>query len=133
MFSFDQSGLAGQITDPPETQLNNYVAEWPKLIRQAYATVLDPLFENTATEIGGNYIGIEFLPGWKFGIHSDVYSLVRDVKDAKSASQLLTFLSNFTPAVESSVFAGVNSVGTDGHILIGRSRFSEEVWSKEIA
>lgn len=131
VFAFDQTGLTGQITDPPATQSYNYIAGWPQLIRQAYATVLDPLFDTYARAIGGNYIGIEFLPGWRFGIDRHVYKLVRGVDDAKSAGRLLSFLTDFTPDGERIVEE--SSAGADGLILIGGPDYSEKVWHWELA
>lgn len=133
VFAFDQSGLTGQITDPPETRPYAYIAEWPQLVRQAYATVLDPLFENAARDIGGNYIGIEFMPGWRFGIDRHVFKLVRSVEDAASAGQLLNFLTNFTPDGDGARAAEERSVGSDGLILIGGPEYSEKIWRREVA
>ena len=126
VFAFDQSGLAGQITDPPETRSYHYVAEWPQLIRQAYAIVLDPLFENAAVDIGGSYMGIEFMPGWRFGIDRHVYKLVRSIEDAKSAGRLLSYLTEFRPDEEGTRTAEEQSVGGDGFILIGGLDYSEK-------
>ncbi len=132
VFAFDQSGLVGQITDPPETRPYDYTAEWPQLIRNAYATVLDPLFENAAREIGGNYIGIEFMPGWRFGIDRHVYKLVRRVEDAESAGRLLSFLTDFTPDTDGALRTGGSSTGGDGHILIAGPDYSETIWRREL-
>lgn len=133
VFAFDQSGLSGQITDPPETRSYNYVVEWPRLIRQAYATVLNPLFENVAHGIGGNFVGIEFMPGWRFGIDRHVYKLVRSVEDIGSAERLLHFLDNFAPEYDVPHVAGEHSAGRDGLILIGGPDYSEKVWHRELA
>ena len=133
VFAFDQSGLTGQITDPPETRALHYNAEWPQLIQQAYATVLDPLFQEAAREIGGGNIGIEFMPGWQFGIDRDVYKLVRGVRDAESASRLLSFLTDFTPNTDDARPSEVRSVGSDGHVLIGGPDYSEKIWRRELA
>lgn len=100
VFAFDQSGLTVQITDPPASRQYHYRVEWPDLVRQAYASVLDSLFEYSARDIGGNYVGIEFMPGWKFGIDRHVCNLVRSVEDADTAGRLLAFLSNFTPEID---------------------------------
>ncbi|HEY8604824.1 hypothetical protein [Tsuneonella suprasediminis] len=132
VFAFDQSGLTGQITDPPETQPYNYIVEWPRLIRQAYATVLDPLFENVARDIGGNFVGIEFMPGWRFGIDRHVYKLVRSVEDAESAGQLLNFLANFAPEDDGERIAEERSIGRDGLILTGGPDYSEKIWRREL-
>lgn len=133
VFAFDQSGLIGQVTDPPETRPYHYITEWPQMIRQAYATVLDPLFENVAREIGGNYIGIEFMPGWRFGIDRHIYKLVQSVVDAESAGRLLSFLNNFTPDADGARLTEESSAGGDGHILIGGPDYSEAIWRKELA
>ena len=133
VFAFDQSGLIGQITDPPETRPYHYVAEWPQLIRQAYATVLDPLFESAAREIGGNYVGIEFMPGWRFGIDRSVYKLVRSVEDIETAGRLLSFLTDFTPDADGARLAGESSAGSDGHIIIGGPDYSETIGRRELA
>lgn len=133
VFAFDQSGLVGQITDPPETEPYHYTTEWPQLIRQAYATVLDPLFENAAQEIGGNYIGIEFMPGWRFGIDRHVYKLVRGVENAESAGRLLSFLADIKPDADGGRLAEESSAGGDGHILIGGPDYSETIWRRELA
>lgn len=124
VFAFDQSGLTGQITDPPANRPYHYRAEWPDLVRQAYASVLDPLFESSARDIGGNYIGIEFMPGWRFGIDRHVYKLVRGVEDADTAGRLLAFLSNFTPETGGARIAEEYSAGSDGFLLIGGPDFS---------
>lgn len=132
VFGFDQSGLIGQITDPPENRSSHYLGEWQQLIRQAYATVLDPLFEGSARDIGGNYIGIEFMPGWKFGIDKHVYKLVRSVNDAQSAGDLFSFLGDFTPDGDGASRHEERSVGNDGLILIGGPDYSEKAWYREI-
>ena len=132
VFAFDQSGLIGQITDPPAIRPYHYIAEWPQLIKQAYATVLDPLFERSAREIGGNYLGIEFMPGWRFGIDRHVYKLVRAVDDAASAGRLLSFLSEFTPGPDRAGLAEETSIGGDGHILIGGPAFPFTLWQERI-
>ena len=133
VFAFDRSGLVGQITDPPETQPYDYVAEWRQLIRQAYATVLDPLFENSASDIDSNYIGIEFMPGWRFGIDRHVYKLVRSVEDTESAEWLLAYLTEFRFDEDSKRIADEQSVGGDGLILIGSPNYSQKVWRRELA
>lgn len=132
VFGFDQSGLIGQITDPPANRSYHYVAEWPRLIRQAYASVLDPLFEVSAREIGGNYIGIEFMPGWRFGIDRHVYKLVRSINDARSAGDLFSFLGEFTPDGDGARLREDRSAGKDGLILIGDPDHSEKAWHREI-
>lgn len=123
VFAFDQSGLIGQITDPPANRSYQFQAEWPDLVRQAYASVLDPLFEASARDIGGNYVGIEFMPGWRFGIDRHVYKLVRSVEDADTAGRLLAFLSNFKREFDGARIAGGYSVGLDGLLLIGGPDF----------
>lgn len=132
VFAFDQSGLTGQITDPPETPTYNYISEWPQLVQQAYAVVLDPLFENVARDIGGNFVGIEFMPGWRFGIDRHVYKLVRSVEDADSAGQLLNYLANFAPEDEGTRIAEERSIGSDGLVLIGGPDYSEKIWRREL-
>lgn len=95
---------------------------WPKT--RSYASVLDPLFEASARDIGGNYVGIEFMPGWRFGIDRHVYKLVRSVEDADTAGRLLAFLSNFTPETDGARIAEDSSAGSDGLLLIGGPDFS---------
>jgi hypothetical protein len=133
VFAFDQSGLKGQITDPPATRPLHYVAEWPQLIRQAYAAVLDPLFATFARDIGGSLVGIEFMPGWRFGIDRKVYELVRAADDANSAGRLLSYLANFRPLADGGRIDEEYSAGADGIILIGGPDYSEKVWRTEFA
>jgi hypothetical protein len=132
VFAFDQWGLTAQITDPPENRPYNYIVELPRLIRQAYSTVLDPLFEDAARDIGGNFIGIEFMPGWRFGIDRNVYKLVRNVEDARSAGQLLDVLTNFAQEDDGASAAEERSVGRDGLILTGGPDYSDKVWRREV-
>ncbi|EZP72753.1 hypothetical protein BV96_01386 [Sphingomonas paucimobilis] len=86
--------------------------------------LLDPLFEASARDIGGNYIGIEFMSGWRFGIDRHVYKLVRGVEDADTAGRLLAFLPNFTPETDGARIAEEYSAGSDGFLLIGGPDFS---------
>jgi hypothetical protein len=95
--------------------------------------VLDPLFEHTADEIGRNCIGVEFMPGWRFGIDRHVYELVRRVTDRESAERLLGFLSESRLDSEGESLAEESSLGRDGHILIGGPDYSEKVWRRELA
>lgn len=132
VFGFDRSGMAGQITDPPASRPYHYTAEWPQLVRQAYATVLDPLFEIAARDIGDGFIGIEFMPGWKFGIDRHVYKLVQDVKNPESAGALLNFLGDFTDDSLAARSAENRSVGKDGLILVGSPDYSETPWHREL-
>lgn len=127
VFAFDQSGLTGQITDPPANRPYHYWAEWPDLVRQAYASVLDPLFESSARDIGGDYVGIEFMPGWKFGIDRHVYRLVRSVDNLETAGRLLAHLSNFTADTDRARIAEEYSAGSDGLLLVGGSDFSPKL------
>lgn len=128
VFAFDQSGLAGQITDPPATRRYDYRAELPSLVRQAYAAILDPLFDRYAQDIDPEHIGIEFMPGWRFGIHRAVYKMVRRVEDDRTASDLLQFLGNFPPRVDGVAKAEDRSAGSDGLVLIGGPDFSAKMW-----
>lgn len=126
VFAFDQSGLIGQITDPPALDSSDFVAQLPQLIKHAYATVLDPLFQASARNIGGNYVGIEFAPGWRFGIDRHVYKLVQGAKDQASGEALLDFLNNFQPELGRDDSS--RSVGKDGLILIGGPEAKETRW-----
>jgi hypothetical protein len=117
VFAFDTGGTRGQITDPPSVQRLDYQADMPGLIRQAYATVLDPTFEVHRRPIDGEYEGIEFAPGWWFGIHRAVYRTLRTVEDADSAARFLRLLDNV--AEDGEEIEGVRSAGPDGLVLIG--------------
>jgi hypothetical protein len=94
VFGFDQSGLVGKVTDPPATQTYNYLAESVQLIRQAYACVLDPLFQISSRDIEPEYVGIEFMPGWHFGIHKGVLKRLIAVVDEASAAAFLQFVAD---------------------------------------
>lgn len=120
VFAFDQSGLVGQVTDPPETQTFDYRAETAQLVRQAYASVLDPLFQASSRDIEGGYVGIEFMPGWRFGIHKDVLKRLLSVEDEASATAFLRFVAEFSYEEEGT---DSRSVGPDGLILTGHSDF----------
>ncbi len=130
VFAFDQAGLTGHITDPPAMRSYHYIADWPQLIRQAYAIVLNPLFENSAQGIGGNYIGIEFMPGWRFGIDRHVYKLVCGIDDKQSVGRLLSFLNDFRPDKDRVIEE--HSAGADGLILIGGAEYSEKAKHKQL-
>ncbi|MES0117918.1 hypothetical protein NKK52_18300 [Mesorhizobium sp. C277A] len=120
VFAFDQAGLQGQVTDPPSTVQFNYEVAWPRLITRAYATVLDPLFEANRVDIDRDYVGVEFMPGWKFGIHKAVIKQLRDVDDEESFKRFLGLLSNL-PASDGVTASKIEdrSYSPDGFVLIG--------------
>lgn len=89
--------------------------------------MLDPLFESSARDIGVNYVGIEFMPGWKFGIDRHVYKLVRSVDDIETAGRLLAYLSNFTPDTDGARIAEEYSAGSDGLLLVGGPDFAPKL------
>ncbi|MCD4511960.1 hypothetical protein LQT97_12020 [Brucella pseudogrignonensis] len=122
VFAFDQSGTCGQVTDPPSNETYDYQTSVQILIRQSYAIVLDSLFQQFVTDIDVDYVGIEFMPGWKFGIHKALYRKLQNIKDEEGAIEFLLTLND--PPFEATEIAGPNrrshrSVGRDGLILIG--------------
>lgn len=133
VFGFHQFGTIGQITDPPATDRYDYRTEWPTLIKQAYAAVLDPLFEANMREIDRGYVGIEFMPGWRFGINEAVYKRVRSVRDDASASDLLQFLGRLKADGDRASKAEDRSVGADGLILIGDPDALPKTWRERLA
>ncbi|MBJ6988204.1 hypothetical protein [Devosia sp. MC521] len=122
VFAFDQSGTFGQVTDPPSSETYDYQISVLRLIHQSYAVVLDPLFQRFVTEIDVDYLGIEFMPGWKFGIHKAIYRKLQSIKDENGAIEFLLTLRD--PPFEANEVSDPNrrsdrSIGRDGLILMG--------------
>lgn len=133
VFGFDQFGTTGQITDPSATARYDCRIEWPSLIKQAYAAVLDPLFEANMREIDPGYIGIEFMPNWRFGINEAVYKRVRSVRDSASAIDLLQFLGDLETSGDRSLKVEGRSYGADGMILIVDPNSLPRTWQERLA
>lgn len=121
VFGFGPQALIGQITDPPETERFDYRVELPALIKQAYAVVLDPLFERQMELFGRDYLAVEFAPGWRFGVHKAVYERVRAARDDHGVDVLLGLLAEFQGEKrfdgDTRRPDGFASVGPDGLIL----------------
>lgn len=122
VFAFDQNGTFGQVTDPPSSEIYDYRIRLQTVIRQSYAVILDPLFQRFSTPIDVDYLGIEFMPGWKFGIHKAIYERLETMKDEDGAAEFLLALR--TRSFEATEIADPNrrtdrSIGPDGLILVG--------------
>lgn len=122
VFAFDQNGTFGRVTDPPSSETYDYRISLQTVIRQSYAVILDPLFQRFSTPIDVDYLGIEFMPGWKFGIHKAVYKQLQIIKDEEGAAEFLLAL--LTPPFEATETTDPNrradrSIGPDGLILVG--------------
>jgi hypothetical protein len=118
VFAFDQSGTFGQVTDPPSSETYDYQTDVQTLIRQSYAVVLDPLFQQFSTGIDVDFVGIEFMPGWKFGIHKAVYEQLLSIKDEGGAVEFMLML-GARPFQSTDVADPDQNIGPDGMILIG--------------
>lgn len=118
VFAFDNVGTQGQITDPPKTDTYRIEAPLHELVRSAYRVVLDPLFLENRRDIGDGVEGLEFAPGWKFGIEREVLKPLLAVQDEDSARRFCGFLAARGRDREEEELEQV-SLGRDGLALYG--------------
>lgn len=118
VFGFGSRELIGQVTDPPETDQFDYRAELPGLIERAYASVLDPSCRQYMQPMDGDFVGFEFAPGWRYGVHRGVYERLVSLRGEDSVAGLFEFLTEFRAG--GSRLAGGIDVGPDGLMIAGK-------------
>lgn len=99
VFSFESTTLSGWIDDPPETERLHLRMETVQLLREYYAIVLDPAFQellgDRAASVGSDrrdFVGIDFAPGWRLSIDREVMDAVRNLETPASGARLLAIL-----------------------------------------